>query len=105
MRELEATRRPALRDADVLRVSPTYDGWYIDASWYITGETRNYEASTGEFGRTKVKRPVYGGSGGWGAWQIAGRYDVLDLSDKGAAMAAAYGWQRMRRCRKPGSSA
>jgi phosphate-selective porin OprO/OprP len=29
---------------------------------------------------------VFGGSGGWGAWQIAGRYDVLDLSDKAAAI-------------------
>jgi phosphate-selective porin OprO/OprP len=29
---------------------------------------------------------VYGGSGGWGAWQIAGRYDVINLSDKAAAI-------------------
>jgi phosphate-selective porin OprO/OprP len=77
--------------ANTPAVDPTYDGWYVDASWYLTGETRNYEASTGEFGRTKVKHPVWNGSGGWGAWQIAGRYDVIDLSDKGAAMLAAYG--------------
>jgi len=70
----------------ITTASPTYNGWYIDGSWYLTGETRNYEASTGEFGRTKVKNPVFGGSGGWGAWQIAGRYDVLDLSDKAAAI-------------------
>jgi phosphate-selective porin OprO/OprP len=92
--QLEATGiRPSLLDDTNLNraVNPTYDGWYVDASWYLTGETRNYEASTGEFGRTKVKRPVFGGSGGWGAWQIAARYDVLDLSDKGAAMLAAYG--------------
>ena len=31
---------------------------------------------------------MFGGSGGWGAWQIAGRYDVIDLSDKAAAIAA-----------------
>jgi phosphate-selective porin OprO/OprP len=72
-------------DADP-RVSPTYSGWYVDASWYLTGETRNYEADTGEFGRTKVKRPFHVGSGGWGAWQIAARYDVIDLSDKAAAI-------------------
>ena len=72
-------------------VNPTYTGWYVDASWYLTGETRNYEAALGTFGRTKVKNPVWGGSGGWGAWQIAGRYDALDLSDKAAAMAAVYG--------------
>jgi phosphate-selective porin OprO/OprP len=29
---------------------------------------------------------VFGGSGGWGAWQIAGRYDVIDLSDKADAL-------------------
>jgi phosphate-selective porin OprO and OprP len=69
------------------RVSPTYNGWYVDASWYLTGETRTYEASEGNFGRTKVKNPVWGGSGGWGAWQIAGRYDVIDLSDKAALIA------------------
>jgi phosphate-selective porin OprO/OprP len=72
-------------------VNPTYSGWYVDASWYLTGETRNYEASTGEFGRTKVKNPMWNGSGGWGAWYIAGRYDTLDLSDKAAAMEVAYG--------------
>jgi phosphate-selective porin OprO/OprP len=79
-------------------VNPTYTGWYVDASLYLTGETRTYEADTGEFGRPKVKRPFYVGSGpfwngvggGWGAWQIAVRYDVLDLSDKAAAMGAAY---------------
>jgi phosphate-selective porin OprO and OprP len=72
-------------------VNPTYFGWYVDASWYLTGETRNYLGSEGIFGRTKVKNPVWGGSGGWGAWQIAARYDVLDLSDKAAAMNVIYG--------------
>ncbi|MEG6509491.1 porin [Methyloligella sp. 2.7D] len=61
--------------------SPTYDGWYVDASWFITGEMRNYDE--GEFGRTKVLRPV--NEGGPGAWQIAARYDVIDLSDGGCA--------------------
>jgi phosphate-selective porin OprO/OprP len=74
-----------------LRVDPTYNGWYVDASLYLTGETRNYEGAEGIFGRTKVRNPVWGGSGGWGAWQIAGRYDVLDLSDKAAVMNAVYG--------------
>lgn len=65
-------------------VNPSYEGWYVDASLYLTGETRTYEAATGEFGRPKVKRPVLWGKGGggYGAWQIAGRYDVLNLADK-----------------------
>jgi phosphate-selective porin OprO and OprP len=74
-------------------VNPTYVGWYVDASWYLTGESRNYEADEGIFGRTKVKHPVfnsYNGVRGWGAWQIAGRYDVIDLSDQGEAMGTSY---------------
>ncbi len=61
---------------------PTYDGWYVEAGVFLTGETRSYKE--GEFGRIKVKNPVIGGGkgGGWGAWQIAGRYDVIDLTDK-----------------------
>jgi phosphate-selective porin OprO/OprP len=90
--QLEANGvRPFDNPAVNPRVDPTYDGWYVDASLFLTGETRNYAGDEGIFDRVKVKRPVYNGSGGWGAWQIAGRYDVLDLSDKGAAMRAAYG--------------
>jgi phosphate-selective porin OprO and OprP len=67
-------------------VDPNYDGWYVEASWYLTGETRHYESDTGEFGRPKVKNPVLWGKGqgGWGAWQIAGRYDVINLADQNA---------------------
>ena len=61
--------------------NPTYSGWYVDASLFLTGETRPYKE--GRFDRVKVKNPVtWSKGGGWGAWQIAGRYDVLDLSDE-----------------------
>jgi len=72
----------------VVGVDPTYDGYYVDASYWLTGETRTYEADTGEFGRPKVKNPVLWGQGGggWGAWQIAGRYDVVNLSDKSSTL-------------------
>ncbi|MEX1059457.1 MAG: porin [Methyloceanibacter sp.] len=61
---------------------PTYNGWYADASYFLTGETRPYK--DGKFERVKVKNPVTWSKGsGWGAWQIAGRYDLLDLSDSG----------------------
>jgi hypothetical protein len=62
---------------------PTYDGWYVDVSLFLTGETRPYKE--GRFDRVKVKNPVQWEKGngfrGWGAWQIAGRYDFLSLSD------------------------
>jgi phosphate-selective porin OprO/OprP len=66
--------------------NPTYTGWYAEASVFLTGETRPYD--DGMFGRVKVKNPVFQGSRGWGAWQVAGRYDTLDLSDQATAIAA-----------------
>lgn len=62
---------------------PTYQGWYIEGSWYITGESRTYK--NGEFDRPKVLDPVF--EGGRGAWQLAAKYDVLDLSDKATMIA------------------
>jgi phosphate-selective porin OprO/OprP len=61
-------------------VDPTYSGWYVEASWYITGEMRTYK--DGEIGRPKVKNPV--NEGGHGAWQLAAKYDVIDLNDNAA---------------------
>jgi phosphate-selective porin OprO/OprP len=69
--------------------SPTFNGWYADASWFLTGETRPYDK--GVFGRVKVKNPIF--KGGPGAWQLAGRYDVVDLSDNGGFVCAACGVQ------------
>ena len=68
---------------------PTYTGWYVEGGWFVTGETMSYKH--GEFGRIKVKTPVIGGGKGtgWGAWQIVGRYDVLDLTDQAQAIQAA----------------
>ncbi len=63
---------------------PNYEGWYVDASLFLTGEHRNY--SQGTFSRIKVLDPV--SQGGVGAWQVAGRYDVIDLSDKAGEIAS-----------------
>ncbi len=62
---------------------PKFNGGYVDASWFLTGEHRTYKANKGSFGRVKVQNPV--GEGGHGAVQVAVRYDFLDLED-GAIM-------------------
>ena len=73
--QLEADVSPLFLGSD-----PTYTGWYVDVGWFITGETQSYQY--GVFGRPKVKNPViWSKGGGWGAWQLTGRYDVLDLTD------------------------
>jgi phosphate-selective porin OprO/OprP len=56
-----------------------FDGGYLFGSWFITGESRAYEFEDGAFGNIKPKSVV--GKGGYGAWEVAARYSVLDLND------------------------
>lgn len=56
-----------------------FSGYYIQGSWFITGESIPYNASKGIFGMPLLKGIV--GKGGMGAWQIALRFSSLDLND------------------------
>jgi phosphate-selective porin OprO and OprP len=53
--------------------------YYAYVSWFITGETRRYEANRGEFNRTRILNPTT--AGGWGAFEVALRYENADLGD------------------------
>jgi phosphate-selective porin OprO and OprP len=59
----------------------TFDGYYGAASWFLTGESRPYAADSGEFGRVKPRQNFSLKGGGPGAWEVAARYSVLDLTD------------------------
>ena len=56
-------------------------GGYLDAGWFITGEKRPLKLGKGAWDRPKVSRPLH--EGGMGAWAIAARYDVIDLTADG----------------------
>jgi phosphate-selective porin OprO/OprP len=58
---------------------PTLNVGYAFVSWWPTGETRNYDATKGEFGRPKILNPI--NAGGTGGWELALRYDYADLTD------------------------
>lgn len=58
-----------------------YDGGYVQAGWFLTGESRTYEPSEGAFDRTRPQAPL--GRGGFGALELAARLDTIDLSDEG----------------------
>jgi phosphate-selective porin OprO/OprP len=55
--------------------NPSFWGGYIEAGYFLTGETRGYK--NGTWDRTKVLNPF--SKGGSGAFQIIGRVDYLDL--------------------------
>lgn len=63
-------------------IEPTFGGYYVEASYFLTGESRNYNAATGKFDRVKPKWAFSPSKGGWGAWQVMARYSDLDLNDK-----------------------
>jgi phosphate-selective porin OprO/OprP len=55
--------------------NPSFWGGYVEAGYFLTGETRGYK--NGTWDRTKVLKPF--SKGGWGAFQVIGRLDYLDL--------------------------
>lgn len=59
---------------------PSFKGFSLEASYFLTGETRQYSKSKGAFDRNKVKKN-YGDADGIGSWQVGVRYDTLDLND------------------------
>ncbi|WP_156397373.1 MULTISPECIES: OprO/OprP family phosphate-selective porin [unclassified Sphingomonas] len=57
---------------------PQFRTGYVELGYFLTGETRGYK--TGRWDRTKVLRPIT--DGGWGAFQVNGRFDFTDLNDR-----------------------
>ena len=68
-------------DVDGPAGNPSFDSAFIEAGWWLTGESRGYKASSGTFDRTRPNRTL--SEGGFGAWQIAARYDTADMADAG----------------------
>lgn len=66
--------------------SAAFDGYYLQAGYFLTGESRPYKKSSGYFNRVKPLRPFRPAAGDWGAFELTGRYDTLDLNDAGAGI-------------------
>jgi phosphate-selective porin OprO/OprP len=58
--------------------NPSFDGWYVYGTWFITGESRPFKA--GNFDRVRPFNNL-DGKGGWGALELALRYDQANVSD------------------------
>lgn len=64
-------------DSDV-----NFNAMYAQIGYTLTGESRTYRGSDGEFKRLVPKNNFDLKKGGWGAWELAARYDQVDLEDK-----------------------
>ncbi len=56
---------------------PTFSGWYVFGSYFLTGESRAYDRSV--FQRLRPRRNFLE-DGGLGAFEVAARYSKLDLT-------------------------
>ena len=60
----------------------SFDGYYVQGAYFLTGEHRPYKRSSAAFGRVRPRRNFsLRGERGWGAWEAALRYSHLDLND------------------------
>lgn len=62
--------------------SPNLDGYYVMATCFLTGEHRVYDPRYGVFARPKPNCNFNPAACTWGAWEVAARYDSIDLSDE-----------------------
>lgn len=64
---------------------PTFSGWYAEASWILTGETKAYSPSAinnevGGFNMPVPSRPFSFSGDSWGAFELVARYSNTDLN-------------------------
>jgi len=58
-------------------------GTYVQATWWLTGESTNYQRGEGVFGGVTPRKDFSIENHGAGAWQLAARYSHLSLDDGG----------------------
>jgi phosphate-selective porin OprO/OprP len=57
-----------------------FDSYYVQASYFLTGEHRKYKQTAGAFSRVSP-REDFDMKGGLGAWEVGVRYSWVDLDD------------------------
>lgn len=76
---LHVQAEAARQSADGAAADADFNSAYIQAGWFLTGESRAYKPGKGAFDRTKPLRAI--GRGGFGAVELAARFDTVDLTD------------------------
>ena len=66
-----------------------FNGWYGQATWILTGESRIYSTASGAFANPKPRETFSLSGGGWGAWELAARFSDLNLNDNAGVAGSA----------------
>jgi phosphate-selective porin OprO and OprP len=62
---------------------PAFNGFYIFASYFLTGDYRPYRKSSGVPDRVRPHANLAFNAPGWGAWELLARVSQVDLNDSG----------------------
>lgn len=73
--ELVGTSLSAIEGPD-----PSFTSYYVQGSWFLTGEHQSYRRASGVFADVVPEKP-FSTDGGAGAWQLAARYSHIGLND------------------------
>lgn len=73
---IDVERRVAVTGID----DPSFDGWYVQGGWTLTGEPRRYAIASASFDGPRPNKNFSLKDGGIGAWELAARYSTLDLN-------------------------
>lgn len=57
------------------RAELDHKAWQLSAQWVLTGEDASFNG-------IQPKRPFQPRNGGWGAWQLVGRFSQVDIDDQ-----------------------
>jgi len=60
--------------------SNTFDGYYGQVAYTLTGETHRYNPQSASYFRIYPNHPFSWRDGTWGAWEVAGRVSYVDLN-------------------------
>ncbi len=60
----------------------TFDAWYLQAGWVLTGEGRPYSMRKAAWGGVKPANPFDAAGPGMGALELVGRYSYANLDDE-----------------------
>lgn len=78
------TSSGSLSDTDV-------DAYYVQGSWFMTGEMKPYKKDRGAFGSPKP-------NGAYGAWELVARYEVMENKDESATNTICSGTATVDSC-------